>query len=182
METKDLHHVKCNSIYLNLLQIRGDREIPAPAYVREFFETSRCDSVRDFSKQRESLRTKMDAFSPGATKRILEGDETERDEKAAAQAILHYHGWHEECLAAALTGQSWVSYHAWHRAEQTMAAIGLGGIAFGLSRSAYTGMRSVYKSFADLRAANAARQAATQQGATGTAGRSVVTTKDPAKP
>lgn len=97
-------NVKCNKMFLNLLLIKDNAEgLQASAYIREFFDLKRCDEYSDTAPRRDELQQKVETLSPGGLQRILDLDETEKDEKAAAQAMLHYDTWHSECLAAELT-------------------------------------------------------------------------------
>jgi hypothetical protein len=81
---------KCQSIYLNLLQCRHEKDIPASAFIREFFETSRCDSVVDFKIFREEYSVRLNKGDNERLQRILEFKDTEVDEKIATQACMHY--------------------------------------------------------------------------------------------
>lgn len=161
--TRKLHEQECNTTFINLLTIRGDVNIPATAYVREFFETARCDDVSDMAPLRADLSEKIEKYSPGAMQRIETCVPTDHDETAAAQAVIHYHIWQEEKLTAALTGQSWLSYHALQRVERTAATVGVITGLFVASPFLYTGMKSVHTSFRKMNAERVARKALEQQ-------------------
>lgn len=144
---------KCDSIFANLLRNPGKKDILASAYIREFFETCRCDGVHDLSAQREEYRSKVDADEKGRLARILLFKETDMDEKVAAQAALHYDEWHETALVKALTWPSWIKYHTIVRAERTAAIVGIAG-------ATYAGARVAESSFRYLKGVSVAKDAA----------------------
>ena len=47
---------KCNTIFVNLLRFHGQQDTLSTAFIREFFETVRCDRVFDMSIHRDELR------------------------------------------------------------------------------------------------------------------------------
>eukprot|EP01038_Epipyxis_sp_PR26KG_P017357 gene17357-23972_t len=106
-----IENFKCQSIYQNLLEAKG---IPASAYIREFFQTDRCDGEADFTKLRDAYKTSLnDTKKPDPLRltRVLNFEETEIDEKIAAQACLHYANWHNKQLVSALNWPNWFYYH-----------------------------------------------------------------------
>jgi hypothetical protein len=99
---------KCESIYYNLLEChrkRGDQQILATFYIREFWETQKCDQVHDFSPLRNDLEKYL---GKERLTRILGRREAEDDLVDAAQACFHYHRWHEKNLVAALSWPDWI--------------------------------------------------------------------------
>ena len=99
-------------------------------YVREFFETSRCDDsdIVDFKPFREKYSTRLNNSDPNhRLQRVLQYEETEVDEKIAAQACMHYAKWHNKQLVSALNWQNWFFYHTLDRAERTLAVFGIAG-------------------------------------------------------
>jgi hypothetical protein len=118
---------KCQSIYQNLFECRQEKDIPASAYIRELFETSRCDSDVDFKPFREEYSVRLNKGDAKRLLRVLEFEETEVDEKIAAQACMHYVKWHNEQLVSALSWPNWFVYHTFDRAERTLAVFGIAG-------------------------------------------------------
>ena len=112
--------VKCVSIWRNLLRhTNRSGDVLASAYVREFGETARCDRFHDLSAARIALEERV---GRGRMERIKAFDETDGDERAAAQAVMHYGLWHEQLLLACLPLHDRIMYHTVDRAERTLAA------------------------------------------------------------
>ena len=114
--------VKCNTIFENLLHFHGQQDMLSSAFIREFFETVRCDQVFDMSTHRAEYEKKI---TKDRLDRILTFKTNDKDESVAAQATLHYHYWHQTRLLKAISWQSWVYYHTVTRAEKTLASLGL---------------------------------------------------------
>jgi hypothetical protein len=115
---RKLHEAKCNSIYYNLLT---SKDVPACSYIREFSETERCDNVFNMQPHREELLQRLKDDKTRA--RIFSNDETEKDQRIAADAVFHYNHYHSSKLIAALTWSSKIQYHTIYRAERTFAII-----------------------------------------------------------
>jgi len=113
----------------------------ASAYVREFQETTRCDAITSLSEARVALSTKI---GEERMRRIARFEETDGDERAAAQAVMHYGLWHEELLLSCLPAWDRVMYHTVDRAERTLAGL-------GIITAVYGGARAAYASFSLLR-------------------------------
>lgn len=138
---------KCQSIYQNLLECRQEKDILASAYIREFFETSRCDAEYNFKPFREEYKTRIDKSDPQRLDRLLTFAETEVDEKIAAQACMHYAKWHNKHLVSALNWQNWFIYHTFDRAERTLAVFGIAGsgyAGFKVARASWRLIRSKF--------------------------------------
>ncbi len=139
-----MREVDCNFIFvnlLNLLHFHGQQEIPSSAFIREFFETARCDRIFDMSPHRAEYERKLTAER---LDRIMAFKTTDEDESVAAQATMHYHSWHESRLLKAISWPSWIYYHTVTRAERTLASMGLAAAAYG-------GMRAALNSFRRLK-------------------------------
>lgn len=169
-EEKKLREKKCQSIFLNLLTTGSEKftDADAPAYIREFFQTARCDDVFDFSEERKSLQESINSKkAPGtapdtaldtdldtdpdkppekALLRILYYKEVEGDQRRANQAVIHYKTWHERRLLKALDWEHSGLYHFKYRWERTLAYFGLfaGGMSAGWA-IAKKGMRKLQK-------------------------------------
>jgi hypothetical protein len=122
---------KCQSIYWNLIRCQNTTNVPATAYIREFFETERCDEFNDFSPHRNEIEVKLQSLSNGALSRVLILSESDIDEKAVAQVCLHYHSWHNSKLVRTLTWSSWFYYHTIERSERAFASLGFLGASYG---------------------------------------------------
>lgn len=133
---------KCNTIYMNLLHFHHMQpEILSSAYIREFFETARCDLVFDMSAHRAEYERKL---TKERLDRILAFKSTDEDESVAAQATMHYHSWHHTRLLKAISLDSWFYYHVTTRIEKTAAFFGMASIVSG-------GMYAAINSFRYLR-------------------------------
>ena len=80
-----------------------------------FFETMQCDDVYDMSVHRNELETRIGKETLG---RILACDDTGKDEK-------------------------WIKIHTIDRATNTMATLGLIGLAYGALRPALLSLRRI---------------------------------------
>ena len=110
---------KCNAIFLNLLTLANKgKDMSSSAYIREFWETARCDKVSDMEVHREEYRAFV---KPSRLERILTYNETDKDEKVATQAVMHYSTWHNSELAQSLFLPDKIWYHSVSRAERGLA-------------------------------------------------------------
>ena len=50
---------KCNTIFVNLLRFHGQQDTLSTAFLREFFETVRCDRVFNMSIHRDEYAQKL---------------------------------------------------------------------------------------------------------------------------
>jgi hypothetical protein len=141
---KNQERARCESIYYNLLECHrrsGDQNVLATAYLREFWETRRCDSFHDFAPLRNDIENRLGS---GVLQRIITCDETDKDLLLATQSCFHYHRWHEKHLVSALTWSDWLKYQTIDRGERTLAVVGIFGAGYG-------GMKFVYNSFKVIR-------------------------------
>lgn len=117
---------RCQSIFLNLLRLLHTESIPAyefaPTYVREFFQTERCDKYADFRQQRRAYESFIGEEN---LRRIKEYVETPVDERRAAQARLHYGRYDERLLSSSLTWPNWLMYHSVYKLERALDRIEL---------------------------------------------------------
>ncbi|RYE59300.1 MAG: hypothetical protein EOP48_01290 [Sphingobacteriales bacterium] len=130
----ELQKKKCYSIYQNLVHCQSSlsgKDILASAYIREFFETSRCDGLHDFSPFRGELESRINVGDSKRLDRVIKFEENDVDEKVCAQACIHYHKWHNKHLVKALSWQDWAYYHVIERSERTVASLGILGAGYG---------------------------------------------------
>jgi len=142
-----LEKKKCQSIFQNLLECHQAKDIPASAYIREFFETSRCDAEFDFKPFREEYKNRINKGDHERLQRVLDFAETVVDEKIAAQACMHYAKWHNKQLVSALNWQNWFVYHTIDRAERTLAVFGIVGGSYGGFKVARASWRLISSKF-----------------------------------
>ncbi len=140
--------VKCNNLFVNLLHFHEQPEILSSAYIREFFETARCDAVFDMAPYRAEYEKKL---TKERLDRILMFKSTDDDELVAAQAAMHYHSWHHTFLLKSLSTSSWVYYHAVTRVEKTAALFGVasfvsGGLYAALNSFRYLRLKRLVRS------------------------------------
>eukprot|EP00195_Chlamydomonas_chlamydogama_P009654 CAMPEP_0202898606 /NCGR_PEP_ID=MMETSP1392-20130828/7082_1 /ASSEMBLY_ACC=CAM_ASM_000868 /TAXON_ID=225041 /ORGANISM="Chlamydomonas chlamydogama, Strain SAG 11-48b" /LENGTH=150 /DNA_ID=CAMNT_0049584587 /DNA_START=700 /DNA_END=1152 /DNA_ORIENTATION=+ len=124
---------KCQSIYRNLLQVLQARGVPqersaASVFLRELQHTSRCDAYHDFTRIRKAYEEHVGHDS---MKRIASFDETEKDERRAEQALVHYHDFSQKSLVAALDWEGWLKFHTIDKAERTVASFTTTGSVHG---------------------------------------------------
>ena len=142
-----LHKSKCNSIFTNLLQCHGNSGILSSAYIREFFETVRCDDVFNMTTYRNEYSSKINKGDGQRLDRILGFAKlSEEDEMVASQAIVHYQSWHEKQLVSALSWSSWVEHFTINKAERTLATLGIVGATYGGMRAAFASFRFIRES------------------------------------
>ena len=101
----DVHSAKCDSIYYNLLRA------PSILFIREFFETANCDDIFDMSAYRRDYASKINMGDETRIQRIIDFKSNEIDEAITAQAVLHYHSWHERRLLKSVSWSSSFSYN-----------------------------------------------------------------------
>jgi hypothetical protein len=133
-----MDRAKCNTIFVNLLRFHGQEDTLSTAFIREFFETVRCDQVFDMSAHRDEYARKL---TKPRLERIMAFKSTDEDEAVAAQATMHYHTWHEKQLLAAITWPSLAYYHTVTRAERTLAVLGITGATYGATSAALASFR-----------------------------------------
>jgi hypothetical protein len=139
MDDDKLMHIKCQSIYQNLLQAcRGAAtDYAAVDYVNELNETARCDYIYDLSKVRDAYRRRIGA---DAIKRIETLKETDDDARLAQRAVLHYLNWTERELLRAVDWSTWTWFHFVHKAERSVAMLTMNG---GAPAALYGGWKFV---------------------------------------
>ena len=153
---QEANKAKCNSIYRTLLRHNKGGTIPATTYIREFFETARCDHVSNFAPQREEYTKMIGNADVGSLARIMAYDGTAKDEEIAIQAVVHYAHWHKQHLVASLSWRSYLDYQIFQLGESTLATIGfVGGVYVGM-RAAQASFRFIKKSYQAQAAAAAA--------------------------
>ncbi len=84
----DLHKLKCDSIFTNLLRIKHENTFMASAFVREFFETMRCDDVFNMTYHRQKYATKINLGDKNRMFRVLNFTTSETDELIVAQVFF----------------------------------------------------------------------------------------------
>jgi len=99
---------RCQFIFLNLLRLRKHIDLAPAAYIREFFQTERCDGASDLRHQRDAYRRFL---GPESSARIAKYDETRVDERRAAHAVMHYSTFDASLLAKSLTWPNWIMYY-----------------------------------------------------------------------
>lgn len=104
---------KCQSIFLNLIRIidSDSNQKSSSYYIREFFQTARCDTFSDFSKDREAYKKHI---GNAALENILNYKETDEDKRKGAQAVLHCRYWNRSSLISSLDFKNWLYYHTIH--------------------------------------------------------------------
>jgi hypothetical protein len=117
---------KCQSIYMNLLALRENKDgLLSSQWVREFEQTSRCDGFVSFKELRQEYR---DHAGNDTIKRVLAyEDDAHADQKRVDQAVLHYFDWHQKQLVSALTWPNYFKYQILFKHERLLTWLGLAG-------------------------------------------------------
>jgi hypothetical protein len=136
---------KCQSIFWNLIRVieSGSSQHSvqnSTLYIREFFQTARCDPYSDLSKDREAYEKHL---GKEALVNILNYKETEEDERKGAQAVLHYGYWNHKRLISSLNCGNWLYYHTFHQPTRLAEFVAIGGAAYGGIRLASRTMASI---------------------------------------
>lgn len=125
--TDDSEDVRCQFMYLNLLQlVVNPGTLNAPALLVLWDRTKRCDGYYNMSKMREKHELSM---GKEAMNRVLSMKTTEDDDQNALITVSYYSAYHEKELASALTWSNWLHYMTVFRAEKLASWIGIGTTA-----------------------------------------------------
>lgn len=112
----------CISILLNLLELHRKDDRVINGFVRELFSTENCDKFFDLSSERE----KYEKFIGKETlTRIINFEETERDNKISAQAVLHNYSTTSKKLERSLPFKELGIYYITNKGHNTLATIGI---------------------------------------------------------
>jgi len=112
MARKPTNREKCQSIYWNLLELLNRQDLPAAhLYIRDFFETSRCDQFKDFKGLRQDVVDMAGRYDQNALSRVLDAEHHDRDEDIMQTVQTHYHTWHKTKLVKSLEWMPWIQYH-----------------------------------------------------------------------
>ena len=84
----DIHKLKCDSIFSNLLRVKYEQTLPASAFIREFFETVRCDDVFNMTFHRLKFAAKINLGDKSRMHRVLNFVSNETDELVVAQVVF----------------------------------------------------------------------------------------------
>ena len=134
---------RCQSIYWNLIKIleSGKSQRNPTLFIREFFQTERCDSYSDLSKEREAYKNKI---GDEALENIFNFRETICDEKKCAQAVLHYGYWNQKRLISSLNLRNRIFYQSFNQPTRLLELV----TVFGLG---YAGMKVASKAMSAVR-------------------------------
>lgn len=135
---------KCAMIYWNLIELtKSKSEDTAPYFLREFYQTQRCDNFYDFSENRQDFEAYL---GPKTIENVLNYEEEKdpKDIKKVAQAVFHYNAWSRKTLLKALPFSTWMYYHTVYMAERTFAAIGVLGTGYTAWKFAGKQLQKVY--------------------------------------
>lgn len=114
---------QCQSIYwtlIELLEKRPNRGV-SPYYLRELYQTERCDTIcQDFSQLRRDLEThvKVELKGKDTIDKVRSFTATDQDNEKATQAIIHYWYWHRRQLISTLNLPLWIYYWTWFKVKR----------------------------------------------------------------
>ena len=115
----------CYKIYWNLHEMMQNKDIPASFFIRELFQTVRCDNVKDFKELRSRYHSFIDEQKADSFNKIMTLQGDANTEEAAVQTFLHYQTWTAEELFKAFPFNYKLYYHTWHRSEKLFAFVGI---------------------------------------------------------
>lgn len=140
---KETSNFKCQLIYMNLLKMISATtgEASASTYIREFAQTGRCNDFCNLWEVQTAVKTFLGIAS---LNRLMQREETEKDERAAADALVHYNLWAQKELQQCLSWRQWTYFNFIYKPSQGLEAVGLVG-------ASYQGLRLVNKSLASAR-------------------------------
>ena len=144
--SEELLQAKCQTIYHNLLTSLTIKEVTPPIYLREWWQTERCDQFSNLSDVRRDVKEDV---TPSSLERILAFQETIEDEARAAQTMTHYREWHRQRLWGSLTWSNKLYYWFYDTPHDTLAKIGLMSTPYGGYRAALR----FYKNRVDMKRA-----------------------------
>jgi hypothetical protein len=97
--TARAHRRECSDVFRRLLRVRRGVHHNACVFVRELSHTSHCDAyLVDFAVVRQAYH---DRIGEDGMHRIATFDETEQDQRRAAQAVAHHYDWTQRALLKA---------------------------------------------------------------------------------
>jgi hypothetical protein len=132
---------RCQLIYWNLIEsLESGKESDANStmFIREFFQTQRCDEIHDLRSDRTAY---VKFMGPGVVERILAYQQTDLDMERGAQAVYHYTKWNHRQLVRGLDWPNWLYYHTLHQPTRLVECIAIGGTAYGGARLAINTMK-----------------------------------------
>ena len=109
-------------------------EVSSPHYLREFFQTARCETVpgekmtKDLRDTREQIEKHV---TPEVWKDIENYNEDIRGTNRALQTMIHYRTWHHQLLFSALDLKGQAYHYLFHKAEKLLASLGLIVLGYG---------------------------------------------------
>lgn len=113
--TSKLIKQKCQSIWYNLLAPKSNYGDNATIYLREFFETHRCDHIHDMKSYRNNYRSYIGSE---AYKRIIHGQPISEDDKMkASSSVFHYYEWDRRFLLKCLSWSTFFRYYFTYKPE-----------------------------------------------------------------
>lgn len=121
---------KCQTIYLNLLDGLLERTFSTPNFVRELWQTERCDQFHSLQGLRTDITKHM---GEDALNRILLYQATPIDEEKALDTMIHYSRWTTRRLQESLDWPNWLRFHIWER-PHFLSYVGLGSLGVATAR------------------------------------------------
>lgn len=97
---------KCQTIFYNLAYIAAVGGMPK-VFLREFWQTTRCDDYHNFSSLRKDYVSHMGRTT---LDRIMTYKEDYTDAEKATQTVVHYADWTKSELLKALTFPKWIKF------------------------------------------------------------------------
>lgn len=123
---------KCQTIYLNLLDaLSTDKTFSTPTFVRELWQTKRCDQYHSLTDLREDITAHM---GKDTLERILAYKASPVDEEKAMDTMIHYSRWTAGKLEGALDYPHWIKFHVVEKPERLLSYVGLGSVGLGAGR------------------------------------------------
>jgi hypothetical protein len=113
----------CNSIYWNLIELLEPKNntITSSSFIRELWQTARCDSIaKDLSQHRKTIE---ESLGKDVVQRVLAYDETTKDQTKTNDVMYHYNYFTRKLLVEGLTPSSKLYYYTLHQPERFVGSI-----------------------------------------------------------
>lgn len=112
--TKEVTKSTCQNIYWNALEalhaVKVDDPLQSTCYLRELYQTQRCDMFHDLSHLRADM---VRVLNQDRMERLVvpTQEASEKDILEGHYAVRHYQKRHRVGLKSALSPLNWIKYH-----------------------------------------------------------------------
>ena len=115
--------IKCENVYYDLLMLLR-RKNYGSIFIRELMETKHCDDVFPMEELRSQVISRINnQGTPQSFDKIVNFNESSRDERIVTQTVIHYKPLIESKLLDTLSYPLWLKYHTLTRIEFKIASL-----------------------------------------------------------